>query len=123
MIGANGQAFRINGPRIQGLPELTGPEQRVATVVAMWQKMNKLLAPVGEDIARLELQQRGAWVVQLNTGVKLYLGREAVLARLQRFIVSWPDLARLNGNRPVNIDLRYTNGFAVGTDEINESNA
>lgn len=123
MIGANGRAFRVTGPRIQGLPELTGPEQRVEAVVAMWQQMNELLSPVGEDITRLELQQRGAWVVELSNGVTLFLGREAVLARLRRFIVSWPGLVEINGNQPVHIDLRYTNGFSVGSNEINESNA
>jgi cell division protein FtsQ len=123
MISASGQAFRINGPRVQGLPELQGPEQRVDAVVAMWQKMNEELAPLGKDITRLELHQRGAWIAQLNNGVTLYLGREAVLARLQRFIVSWPDLVQRNGDRPVIIDLRYTNGFAVGINNNNESNA
>ena len=123
MISASGHAFRINGPRIQGLPELQGPQQRVDAVVAMWQKMNEQLVPLGKDIIRLELHQRGAWVANLNNGVTLYLGREAVLARLQRFIVSWPDLVRRNGERPVIIDLRYTNGFAVDDNEYNESNA
>ncbi len=123
MISARGQVFRINGPRIQGLPELYGPEQRVDAVIAMWQKMNDQLAALGEDIARLELQQRGAWVAQLNNGLKLYLGREAVLERLRRFIVSWPELAPMHANKPVHIDLRYTNGFAIGMDTDNESNA
>jgi len=123
MISANGQAFRINGPRIQGLPVLLGPEQRVDAVVEMWQRINEALAPLGKDITRLELQQRGAWVAELNNGVTLYLGREAVLERLQRFVVSWPDLVRRNGDQPVDIDLRYTNGFAVGNNKDNESNA
>ncbi len=123
MISASGQPFRINGPRIQGLPELRGPEQRVEAVVAMWQTMNEQLAPLGADITQLELQQRGAWVAQLSNGVTLFLGRESVLARLQRFVVSWPGLAQHNGNKPVSIDLRYTNGFAVGINEDNESNA
>ncbi len=118
MIGANGQAFRINGPRIQGLPELHGPEQRVEAVVLMWQKMTEQLESIGADIARLELQQRGAWVVYLNDGVTLFLGRKAVLDRLQRFILSWPKLAAENRDRPMHIDLRYTNGFAVGTDKL-----
>jgi len=123
MISSGGQAFRINGPQIQGLPVLLGPEQRVDAVVKMWREMNEALAPLGKDITRLELQQRGAWVAELNNGVTLYLGREAVLERLQRFVVSWPDLARKNGDQPFDIDLRYTNGFAVGKNKDNESNA
>jgi cell division septal protein FtsQ len=41
------------------------------------------------------------------------LGRESTVERLQRLLASWETLMRQQDVPPVDVDLRYTNGFAV----------
>jgi cell division protein FtsQ len=59
------------------------------------------------------LSERFAWQVQLNNGIKLNLGRQEFINRLQRFINLYPLLQQ--DERDINyVDLRYDTGMAVG---------
>ena len=98
---------------IQGLPWLEGPEGRLEEVLETWAGFDDLLLPLGLEIARLQLDGRGAWSLELSNGTRVQLGREATVERLQRLLVSWETLMRQREGPPVDVDLRYTNGFAV----------
>lgn len=114
LVGEDGQAFQVPGShQIQALPRLAGPEDRLQHVLTMWRAMQEQLNPIGVDIAELELQQRGAWTLQLNNRVRLALGRDAVIPRLRRLVAVWPSLLQHGQSLPRHVDLRYTNGFAV----------
>ena len=62
---------------------------------------------------RLSLDDRGAWSLQLDNGTQVYLGRDSMEERLQRLLSSWDALMEEQEVPPRDIDLRYTNGFAV----------
>jgi len=65
------------------------------------------------SITRLEQDERRAWVVTLNSGVKLLLGRKESEKRLTRFIDIYPRVLKAWEQRIDEVDLRYPNGFAV----------
>ena len=75
--------------------------------------MSELLKANDLTIDSLTLDERRAWHLSLNNQVRLVLGRQSAMDRLQRFIRFYP--AVLAGKAKVidEIDLRYTNGFVV----------
>jgi cell division protein FtsQ len=63
--------------------------------------------------ARLELDNRRAWHLQLAGGVQLELGRADAWKRLQRFVVAYPSVFAGRLAELQRVDLRYSNGFSV----------
>ncbi len=114
LISSTGHAFATpEADEIQGLPWLSGPQDRLDQVLDAWTKFDARLNLAALDIARLSLDERGAWSMQLSSGTRLHLGRDAANERLERLMKSWPVLVTDAPLPPLRVDLRYTNGFAV----------
>jgi cell division protein FtsQ len=114
LISSRGEAFAVpEADEIQGLPWLRGPDNQLNQVLASWTEFNDQLAPAGLEIQQLKLDQRGAWSMVLNNGTSVHLGRDAAHERLQRLMSSWDALLQDQAAPPSDVDLRYTNGFAV----------
>jgi len=98
---------------IQGLPWLQGPETRLTEVLQTWVGLDELLTPLGLEIEQIKLDGRGAWSLVLDNGTHVQLGRDSTVERLERLLASWEPLMRERQAPPRDVDLRYTNGFAV----------
>lgn len=113
LFSDRGDVFEVDGSEgMQGLAQLSGPESRRDEVLETWLDMRKTLNAVGLDIDELKVDDRGAWRVTLDNGLKVVLGREEMQHRLQRYV----DVHRALNNderRPRVVDMRYTNGLAV----------
>ena len=111
LVGAQGEVFEaaINAT----LPVLQGPEGSAPEIVSHFQKFERVLEPIARRIVQITLSARRAWVLRLDDGTLLELGRDNLEAKLAGFVASYErTVARLP--RPSTyIDLRYTNGFAV----------
>ena len=114
LISADGVVFSVpEADGIQGLPWLSGPEDRLHDVLGEWMRFNALLESAAQEIERLALNQRGSWSMQLTSGTQVQLGRDMPGERLQRLMTTWKALMSNHELPPVLVDLRYTNGFAV----------
>lgn len=114
LISQQGDAFSVpDSDEIQGLPWLHGPEERLDDVLRSWSKFSELLVPLGLEISGLRLDLRGSWSMELSNGTHVQLGRDSSLERLQRLLASWNSLMLEQSAPPQDVDLRYTNGFAV----------
>jgi cell division protein FtsQ len=115
---AGGRGAPTGAPGAAGdyskLPLLTGREGDEQDVLAEFNTLANLVAPRGLVIAELDVDARGAATVLLDDGIEVRLGREDAAARLARFTaMALPALgARLTA--VAYVDMRYTNGFAVG---------
>lgn len=117
LISGAGEPFAVpEADEIQGLPWLEGPQGRLDEVLETWVGFDAMLMPLGLDITRLALDDRGAWSLELDNGTRLQLGRDSTVARLQRLVASWETLTRRKQAQPAAVDLRYTNGFAVSNE-------
>ncbi|TVQ36101.1 MAG: FtsQ-type POTRA domain-containing protein [Wenzhouxiangella sp.] len=113
LFSDRGEVFEVTGSEsMQGLARLVGPESRREEVLETWLWMRHELAGIGIDIARLTVDERGAWRLGLGNGIELILGREHIDQRLARFIAVH-DLLRADERRLARVDMRYTNGLAV----------
>lgn len=114
LISQQGVAFSVpESDEIQGLPWLHGPEERLDDVLRSWSEFSELLVPLGLEISGLRLDLRGSWSMELSNGTHVQLGRDSSLERLQRLLASWDSLMLEQSAPPQDVDLRYTNGFAV----------
>jgi len=89
-------------------PDGTGPE-----LIATWKKYTPALQQLGLNISSLVLNDRRAWQIILDNGIRLELGKESLDERIKRFV----SLYRYFGKKVEQIsyiDLRYDTGAAVG---------
>ncbi|AWN16527.1 cell division protein FtsQ/DivIB [Salinisphaera sp. LB1] len=115
VLAADGQVFTPD-TRPQGLIQLNGPAKDSAKVYAQYRHLSGILAGHGVHLASLELKASGDWQARLDDGLELRLGRDQLAARMQRFVRF--ALARPRARRALAgagyVDLRYSDGFAVG---------
>ena len=95
------------------LPWLAGPDGHEIKVLEYYLKVTQALRPLGMQVARLELDRRRAWHLQLHDGVRLELGRADTWQRLQRFVRAYPEVFVGREQLLQQVDLRYSNGFSV----------
>ena len=114
LISSHGEAFAVpDADGIQGLPWLSGPQNQLDQVLKNWTKFNHELMSAGLEIRQMTLDERGAWSMILNNGTSVHLGRDAAWERLQRLMNGWDALLQGQIAPPQDVDLRYSNGFAV----------
>lgn len=101
---------------------LYGPPESERVVMQQYQQLNKALSNAGQSIEVLSLDERGAWSFTTDTGMKVLLGKDDIMERIQRFLL----VARSAGlntrlDSIEQIDTRYSNGVAVGWKEAGAS--
>jgi cell division protein FtsQ len=72
------------------------------------------LMQAGVRMTALRLDARGAWEFDLANGVTVRLGRRQVDARFEKFMTTALKLVTQRGEDISYVDMRYTNGFAIG---------
>ena len=121
LLSSQGVLFVTPGAdEVQGLPRLSGPDDRVADVIAFFERAQQQLAATGLILEGARLTPRGSWSLQLKGGARIMVGRSAAPeVRIARLVRVLPQL--LEGeHRPFDrIDLRYTHGFAIAWSSAN----
>ena len=117
LVNTYGEVFPASLVREQSLPRLSGPTGSSGEILRRYEEFAQLMKPVGLLPAQLALSPRLAWLVKLEDGMWIELGREQPKApirmRLQRFVDYYPTLSDTRGVRPTAVDMRYPNGFAL----------
>ena len=112
LLNRHGEAF--TAADASDLPRLRGPDGAGATMLSEYAALARTFAPLGA-LRELRLSARGAWQAVLASGMVLELGRSDMNARAKRFVAAWPQ-AGTHVAQTRYADLRYPNGFALGTD-------
>lgn len=114
LLSEQGRLFPISNIQVPAnLPQFSGPETRVADVVALYNESRELFAPVGLDVRQVDVDQRGSWTLGLANGAQIVVGRSEARARLGRFVKLLPQLMSQRVQVLARADLRYTNGFSL----------
>ena len=92
---------------------LDGPIGTEGEILARYFSVKRTLDNVGLQAARIRLSDRRAWVVEIENGATLIVGRHFVAERLGRFSRAFEHVLKDNWMRVALVDLRYTNGFAI----------
>ncbi len=96
------------------LAQLEGPEGKEALVAQRYLAAEGRLLQAGVRMTALRLDARGAWEFDLANGVTVRLGRRQVDERFEKFMTTALKLVTQRGEDISYVDMRYTNGFAIG---------
>lgn len=119
LLSEQGRLFATPGesPVPDGLPRLSGPQSRVADVVALYRSARPLFEVGGDRLAGVALTPRGSWTLTLDSGTEIVLGRTDPQPRMERFARLLPHVLAAERRALLRADLRYTNGFALVWDQ------
>ena len=119
-LNVHGEVFdALAKPEVASLPMLSGPDDMAEEVLTSFIQLDELLKINGFQLANLHLSPRHAWQAVLANGIKIELGREDKMSRMQRFINVYPTLIQ-SAKTLARVDLRYDTGVAVGWDDTNK---
>jgi len=115
LLNARGELFIRNARYVPPeLPLLQGPDGSEGTVAQLYLEAQGRLLEAGLRLTGVQLDERGAWQLELANGVAVKLGRQSVEERLERFIRLASPLVAKRLAEINYVDMRYTNGFSVG---------
>jgi cell division protein FtsQ len=115
LLNTRGELFVREATHVPAeLPRLSGPEGTESQVAQRYLSAQGRMLEAGMRIAALRLDERGAWEMDLDSGVTVRLGRRDVDERLDRFIRTASQVIAHRLNDITYVDMRYSNGFAIG---------
>lgn len=114
LINANGNVFKPLNKKIPAaLPVFDGSSHLNKMMLSHYYEMNNLLETISQKIIYIKVDARHAVELKLNNGLKVVLGRENTMGRLERLMRIYNKILADRINDIEVIDLRYTNGMAV----------
>jgi cell division protein FtsQ len=115
LLNTRGELFDADERHVPPeLAQLEGPEGKEAEVAQRYLSAEGRLMQAGLRLTAMRLDARGAWEFDLANGVTVRLGRRQVDERFEKFMHTALKLVTQRGEDIVYVDMRYTNGFAIG---------
>jgi len=115
LLNTHGELFVKEAAHVPAeLPRLSGPEGTESQVAQRYLSIQGRMLEAGMRIAALRLDERGAWEMDLDSGVTVRLGRRQVDERIDRFIRTASQVIAHRLSDITYVDMRYSNGFAIG---------
>ncbi|MBF0470056.1 MAG: cell division protein FtsQ/DivIB, partial [Gammaproteobacteria bacterium] len=115
LLNSDGDLFYPKQPEqfTADLIRLHGPRGTEKRVLQTWLSVRSYFQLLSLKVNRLTLNSRRAWLVELENGLRLNLGREETTGRVDRFARVYRKFVAPIVPRVAALDLRYTNGYAV----------
>jgi cell division protein FtsQ len=115
LLNTRGELFDSDERHIPSeLAQLEGPSGEETVVAQRYLAASSRLMQAGLRVTAMRLDARGAWEFDLANGVTVRLGRRQVDERFERFMSSALKLVTQRAEDIQYVDMRYTNGFAIG---------
>jgi cell division protein FtsQ len=115
LLNTRGELFASTAAHLPPeLARLSGPPGTQALVAARYLAAQGRLVESGMHLTALRLDERGAWELDLADGVTVRLGSRQVDERFERFMATAITLIAQRANDIAYVDMRYSNGFAIG---------
>lgn len=95
-------------------PRFNGPESKASDMQKQYFVFLEALTPLGLSLSELDVTMDGTWKIRLDNGIDIILGKSAINERLYRFVETYPKNLQSLEEKIAYLDLRYTNGLAIG---------
>ncbi|MBU6259233.1 MAG: cell division protein FtsQ/DivIB [Burkholderiales bacterium] len=118
LVNEQGEVFEANLGEVEGdgLPTFAGPDGSAAQMLALYRRLQPVLARAGMTISRLTLSGRGSWLAELDSGAEVEIGRgsdDELVARSARFVRTLGQVTARYHAPLAYADLRHPDGYAV----------
>lgn len=111
------QYGEIFAPELQSddltLPLLRGPEGLERKVMEQYQVFSQMLSDTGLRVREIALSDRGGWVLNMDNDLQVSIGRNNVMARMERFVKFFSQHLYAQIEQIEAVDLRYNNGISI----------
>jgi len=115
LLNTRGELFISEARHIPPeLPRLSGPHGTEGEVASRYLAAQGQLIEAGMRLTAVRLDARGSWEFDLDSGITVRLGRRQIDERFARFVAAAVGQIASHTNDINYIDMRYTNGFAIG---------
>lgn len=115
LLNTRGELFDTDERHIPPeLAQLSGPDGKESQVAQRYLAAQGRLQQAGLRCTAMRLDARGAWEFDLANGVTVRLGRRQVDERFEKFMTAALKIVTQRGEDIAYVDMRYTNGFAIG---------
>ncbi len=115
LLNTRGELFISEARHIPPeLPRLSGPRGSEGEVARRYLATQGALTEAGMRLTAVRLDSRGAWEFDLDNGITVRLGRRQIDERFTRFVQAGVGQIAAHASDITYIDMRYTNGFAIG---------
>ncbi|MGI9290365.1 MAG: cell division protein FtsQ/DivIB [Gammaproteobacteria bacterium] len=123
LLNVYGDLFVENSRHIPAeLPQLDGPAGTELELAQKFFSLNTQLEQRGLNAVALKMDDRGSLTLNLNNGMEVRFGSVALDERANRFFLALDKVLTPVADKIDYIDMRYTNGFAVGWNPAAEFN-
>lgn len=117
-LNADGEIVRVSSTDLPiDMPKLAGPDETSAHVLTAYQEFRDVIAPLNMRLVGLTLTPRRSWRLELEgeamKSLTVILDHAQPLQRLERFARVFSATLGDEATAMRQVDLRYTNGFAV----------
>lgn len=118
LVNDLGDVFEANVGDVEDekLPHFSGPDGSSAQMLALYRRLQPLLAAYQLQAESLQLSGRGSWSVELDSGATVVLGRgseDELVARSDRFLRTLGQVTGRFQRDLEHADLRHADGYAV----------
>ncbi|MBD3646314.1 MAG: cell division protein FtsQ [Pseudomonadales bacterium] len=118
-IDEDGAVFQSPWEEGGRLPQLYGPEGKEKEVMSQYQQLSQALLRTGQSIDTLVLDERGGWQFTDRSGMRVRLGKENIMERMQRYFVVFQRANLLEEMAKIrSVDTRYPDGVAVDWKDV-----
>lgn len=118
LLNTRGELFVSNARHIPAeLPVLRGPDGAQWQVAQRYLALRTPLLEEGLQLLGVTLNERGSWKLTLAHGIEVRLGANSIDDRIDRLISVVTPIIAGRTEAVDYVDLRYSNGFAIGWHE------
>lgn len=115
LLSVNGEIFFPDSDFYNNsLPIFYSKEEFIDELTQKFHQISKSIKPLNLQIKELELMSDGGLRTLLDRNINLYLGSYELTERLENFTTAYRYKLNKDIGKIAYIDLRYTNGIAVG---------
>lgn len=113
LLSNKAKIFVANTQEFEHLPKVFGSNVEPKLVLQKYYGFVKQFRLLDETIGQINIDSRGAVDIQLVNGFKIKLGRDDVDSKIERLVSIYAEQIRPRRTEIQQLDLRYSNGFAV----------
>ena len=113
LLSDQARVYRADAGEFSFLPLINAASHQPQWVLNRFQQLSARFETLDEQLVSLQVDSRGAMSVQLINGLVIKFGRSDIERKMNRLVKVYNDQILPRREQIQQIDLRYSNGFAV----------